>query len=218
MTKEINKSGGPQKNVAELSFDTVFPNGDGKFLANELAEVVVGVTNLAAHPTTVFAIGGYFADAKNTSKPIHELPAQRYNIKLETSKQASFPLRFTPEMEAQDFVLVVLIDFFDADEAPRRAIAFEGPVTVVPADFLFDFAGISIIAVFGAGAFIAYKVMTAPKKAAATASATASGTASPAVKVKVPAAQQRAEVAKKQNVLDDEWIPENLKKADKKKK
>ncbi|ORY35152.1 hypothetical protein BCR33DRAFT_504026 [Rhizoclosmatium globosum] len=87
---------------------------NSEFVSGEPAEVVVGVTNLAPHPTAVFAISGYFAQAKNTSKPIHELDAQRFNIRLDSKQQASFPLRFTPEMEAQDLILVVLIDFFDA--------------------------------------------------------------------------------------------------------
>ncbi|KAJ3063726.1 hypothetical protein BCR33DRAFT_854355 [Rhizoclosmatium globosum] len=219
MNKEILRNGGAQKHVNELAFDTVFPGSkDSQFVSGEPAEVVVGVTNLAPHPTAVFAISGYFAEAKNTSKPIHELDAQRFNIRLDSKQQASFPLRFTPEMEAQDLILVVLIDFFDADETPRRAIAFQGPVKIIPSDFILDFAGISVIVVISGLAYIGYKIATNPPKTSSSSNSSSSSSSAEVKKQKIPAAEIREKIAAKKEQLDDEWIPEHLKKADKKKK
>ncbi|KAJ3001776.1 UNVERIFIED_CONTAM: hypothetical protein HDU68_006642 [Siphonaria sp. JEL0065] len=221
MNKEIAKSGGARKQVSELSFDTVFPTAkDSKFVSGEPAEVVVGVTNLASHPTSVFAISGYFASPKNASKPIHELGAQRYSIKLDSKQQASFPLRFTPELEAQDLILVVYIDFFDIEESPIRAIAFEGPIKIIPSDFILDFAGISVIVVIGALSFLGYKIYTnKPVLSSGGGAGSSAGGAAQAPKKKVPAAEIREQIAAKKEVLDEEWIPAHLKKGgDKKKK
>ncbi|KAJ3238137.1 hypothetical protein HDU78_003668 [Chytriomyces hyalinus] len=227
MNKEIARNGGAQRTTEYLSFDVVFPKGkeadNRKFVSGEPSEVVVGVTNKAKQATGVYAIGGYFAYSSNTSKPIHELQQTRFNIRLEPKQQASLPLRFNPEMEAQDLILVVNVDYFDNDEAPHRVIAFEGPVQIIPADFIFDLSGLSVLAVFGAFVFYGGKYLISvyfPTAAASTGSATSSGvtsTASAAKKVKLTSAELKAEAAKKKEELDDEWIPEHLKKTVKKK-
>ncbi|TPX74315.1 hypothetical protein CcCBS67573_g04419 [Chytriomyces confervae] len=246
MNKEIARNGGAQRTTEYLSFDVVFPKGkdadNRKFVSGEPSEVVVGVTNKAKQATGVYAIGGYFAYSSNTSKPIHEvlslfllnstpipisirasLQQTRFNIRLEPKQQASLPLRFNPEMEAQDLILVVNVDYFDNDEAPHRVVAFEGPVQIIPADFIFDLSGLSVLAVFGAFVFYGGKYLISvyfPTAAASTGSATSSGvtsTASAAKKVKLTSAELKAEAAKKKEELDDEWIPEHLKKTVKKK-
>ncbi|KAJ3133812.1 hypothetical protein HK100_004065 [Physocladia obscura] len=214
MSKEIARNGGAVRESAELAFETVFPsNKDHKFLSGELTEVVVGLTSKVAYPVSVFAISGYFANPKNSSKPIHELPAQRFNIKLDTKQEASLPLRFTPELEAQQLVLVVLIDYFDVEETPRRVIVFEGPIQIIPSDSLFDLAGLSVIAAFVGAAYIGYKVLTTKdaKNGSSGGSATSVDGTAPK-KVKVSAAEIRAEIEAKKDVLDEEWIPVQLKK------
>ncbi|KAI9352639.1 hypothetical protein BDR26DRAFT_849610 [Obelidium mucronatum] len=195
-----------------------FSNCIQEFVSGEPAEVVVGVTNLGSHPTSVFAISGYFANPKNASKSILDLGAQRFSIKLGSNEQASFPLRFTPELEAQNLILVVYIDFFDIEETPIRAIAFEGPIEITPADALLDFAGLSILLVIGGLSYVGYKIATnKPVISSASASGSSGSAATAAKKPKVPAAEIREQIAAKKEVLDEEWIPAHLKKSDSKK-
>ncbi|KAJ3347414.1 hypothetical protein HDU83_002119 [Entophlyctis luteolus] len=119
-------------------------------------------------------------------------------------------------MEAQDLVLVVYIDYFDLEETPRRVIAFQGPIKIVPADFLFDFAGLSVVAALVGTAYVGYKIATTSqakslvggKRTESTSSSSSSGTKKP----KMNASEIRAEIAAKKEVLDDEWIPAGLKK------
>ncbi|KAI8832466.1 hypothetical protein BJ741DRAFT_614601 [Chytriomyces cf. hyalinus JEL632] len=228
MNKEIMRNGGAQRSTEYLSFDVVFPKGkeadSRKFVSGEQTEVVVGVTNKAKQATGVYAIGGYFAYSSNTSKPIHEIQQTRVNVRLEPKQQTSLPLRFNPEMEAQELILVVNVDYFDSDEAPLRVVAFEGPVQIIPSDFIFDLSGLSVLAAFGAFVYYGGKYLISvyfPTAAASTNSTSSSGassaTAAAAKKVKLTSAELKAEAAKKKEELDDEWIPEHLKKTAKKK-
>ncbi|KAJ3390346.1 hypothetical protein HDU84_007601 [Entophlyctis sp. JEL0112] len=75
MAKEIARNGGPASSSPDLSFSAAFPSAPlrgecAQFVSGQPAEVVIGITNTAQHPTSIFAISGYFANPKNSSKSI----------------------------------------------------------------------------------------------------------------------------------------------------
>ncbi|KAI9366069.1 translocon-associated protein, alpha subunit [Zopfochytrium polystomum] len=203
MDDEIRKGGSDSSGV-DLQFTHMFPKNPLNLVrAGDITEVLIGVTNVGKTSATLFAVSGLFSHPQNLSLPLRNLTAQRYNLPLGPKQEATVPFRFIPELEAQDVGLVVYIDYFDNEEAPHRAIAYKGVITITAADSTFDLAGLSLIALLGAGGYYLFKFLAKQYFPETVVK-----------KTRPSAAVIREEIEAKKAVLDDDWIPEHVRKAD----
>ncbi|KAJ3102668.1 SWI/SNF and RSC complex subunit Ssr1 [Phlyctochytrium planicorne] len=219
MEEEIQKNSGGAKVVSDLEFSYLFPDNPFKVVvANEITELLIGVRNTGKQTQTLFAISGAFTHPKNTSLPVRNITMQRYSLPLEPKQEATVPFRFRAEIEAQEIGLIVYIDYFDSDEQPHRAIAFQDLVRVTSNDSYFDLQGaigwkgdmiltaysnrISLIAALVAGVYFGFKAMYKTYAPEAVVK-----------KARPSKAAIQEEIEAKKDVLSDEWIPEHLKKA-----
>ncbi|KAI8846765.1 hypothetical protein BC829DRAFT_397836 [Chytridium lagenaria] len=190
MEDEIKKNGGAAK-ASDLEFSYLFPDNPFKVIvANEVAELLI---------STLFAISGAFTHPKNLSLVLRNVSLLCFNIPpfpLSPSKEATVPFRFRSELEAQDIGLLVHIDYFDNEEHPHRAIAFQDYVKITSSDSYFDIQGLSLIAaVIGAVYFTINFVYSAAPEAAGT------------KKTRPNKAAIQEEIEAKKDVLAEEWIP-----------
>lgn len=101
--------------------------------------VRMNFTNDSDLKKTVFGITGYYVDPSDASKVIAKISKDAVTIVVKPGKVSYLKYRFSPQIEAGEVGLLVVLEYYDSDETGYKSIGALEKITVVYGDSVYDF-------------------------------------------------------------------------------
>lgn len=187
----------------------------------ERSRVAVEFANSGASNYTIASMTGVFVDVSNSSRILRNLST--YSLRLLVKPKSNVTLRydFSANLEPPaEAVLYVLVDYMKGngsrlleDELPYRAVAYENAIQVVYMDSAFDLQSLflyflGVVVLLGTVYLFRNVWLNSGSKPNSRAKASASRKSSKSA----PNEADTAKAGLEPGVVNDDWIPEHIKK------
>ncbi|KAI8910304.1 hypothetical protein EDD86DRAFT_205053 [Gorgonomyces haynaldii] len=186
-----------QKTDKTVKFVYDFPKNEFKnFYSGQEAVIRINMTNTGINTKTVIGLTGKFTK-HDTPDVIANISTYPVTKTVKPGKTVALKYKFTPYLEAGQYGLAVLVDFYDLEETGYKQVGAWDAITVSFADSYYDLQSISIYILAALAAYGVFKIFTAPAEGAP-------------LKQKKKAAKPVAQPKVDSDEPQMEWIPDHV--------
>ncbi|KAI8814376.1 hypothetical protein BJ742DRAFT_785105 [Cladochytrium replicatum] len=170
----------------------------------ENTEVQLRVKNKGGSKLTVHSLSAQLTLPKDHSKILRNLTSSSVNVNIAAGKALNVTYKFKLDVEPQDLGLSVFVHWYNADESNVRSLGYRGVIKVSSNDSLFDlqslFLAVLLLGGIGAAGYYSYNTYILGGKKTRKARAPK------------PTKEEAAAQAAAPQTVQDEWIPDHVKK------
>ena len=127
------------RDAPQVTFTHDLPKSqNSKLIIDEKALIRINLTNESPLTKTVFQVSGYFVEVGDASKVIRKISVDKTQYICKEGKTIHLKYRFSPQLESGKVGLLVLVEYYDADEEHYKSVGALQVVDLGYADATFD--------------------------------------------------------------------------------